>query len=238
MKYCDIHCHILAGVDDGPSSDGQMYAMLDAMYSDGTRVLCVTPHYHPGYFGHNTDAAEDAFSRLSEYAENKYPDMRLLRGNELRYAPGCLSWLADGMCRTLNGTDYLLVDFSQDESARNITGALERLLSAGYTPVLAHAERYSKLSFTLKELEEYRANGVYIQVDVRSLFRDYGRGAQCRANRILKRGLADVVASDAHDMKSRIPGLTDGFGLIKKKYGTDYAEHLFYKNPLSIVGAD
>lgn len=238
MKYCDIHCHILAGVDDGPSSDEQMYAMLDAMYWDGTRMLCVTPHYHPGYFGHNTDAAEDAFSRLTEYAARKYPDMRLLRGNELRYAPGCLSWLADGLCRTLNDTDYLLVDFSEDESARNITKGLERLLSAGYTPVLAHAERYSKLSFTLKELEEYRANGVYIQVDVRSLFRDYGRRAQHRANMILKKGLADAVASDAHDMKSRIPGLSEGFRLVERRCGTDYAEHLFYNNPLTVVGAD
>lgn len=238
MKFCDIHCHILAGVDDGPSSDKQMYAMLDAMYSDGTRALCVTPHYHPGYFGYNTDAAEDAFSRFSEYAGGKYPDMRIFRGNELRFAPGCLSWLADGLCRTLNGTNHLLVDFAEDESAKNITKALERLLSAGYTPVLAHAERYGKLSFTLREIDEYRSNGVIIQVDVRSLFGDYGRRAKCRSKKILKRGMADVIASDSHDMKSRAPGLTEGYILVKKKYGADYAKQLFYNNPLSVMGAD
>ena len=64
MFFTDIHIHALYGVDDGAKTEAEMQAIVDASYADGIRTLCVTPHFHPGYFGDNENHAETAYQRL------------------------------------------------------------------------------------------------------------------------------------------------------------------------------
>ena len=49
MIFADIHIHALYGVDDGARNKIMMFKMIDAAYKDCTRVMCLTPHFHPGY---------------------------------------------------------------------------------------------------------------------------------------------------------------------------------------------
>ena len=72
MGLADIHIHLLFGVDDGAKDEDEMHAILDAAYQAGTRVLCCTPHFHPGYFGDNYDKVNAAFKRLSSYVQKTY----------------------------------------------------------------------------------------------------------------------------------------------------------------------
>lgn len=233
MKFADIHIHALYGSDDGPKTEQQMQELVDAAYADGTRVLCLTPHYHPGYFGENRDASQQAFEALTAYAREKYPDLELYLGNELRYSRGCGEWLETGACRTLNRTDHVLVDFYHDEPQKNIVRALERLMNAGYTPVLAHVERYREISTaTARELAR---KGIWLQIDVQSLFGGYGLGAQLRAKALLKAGLVDIVSSDAHDLSRRRPELSKGYQYVTRKYGEEYANAVFYENAVGLL---
>lgn len=236
MSFADIHIHALWGVDDGARTEQEMYAMLDASWADGVRTICLTPHFHPGYFGDNVRKSAEVFQRLTQYAAGKYPEMRLYLGSELRYCDQCLVWLAEGRCRTLNGGSYVLVDFSEKEPERNIVKGLERLMSAGYRPVLAHAERYSGLSSTA--VWELSRNGVRIQIDVQSLFGEYGFGAKSRCRRLLNAHLVDLAATDAHDLDRRSPILSRGYRAVQKKYGKAYADALFEKNSLRLLEGD
>ena len=40
----DLHCHILPGIDDGPSTMEQAIEMAIAAFWDGTRTIVATPH--------------------------------------------------------------------------------------------------------------------------------------------------------------------------------------------------
>ncbi len=221
MTYSDMHIHALYGVDDGAKTEEMMLAMVDAEYQDGVRFLCLTPHYHPGYFGDNRDAVLRAYEQLCRTAEVRWPDLKLGLGNELRYDRGCLSWLRDGLCHTMNGTNYVLVDFIEDEENGRIHQALDRLLNAGYTPILAHAERYSRMKE--QDIREFRENGVLIQVDTQSLFRGFGFFIQRRCKTLLKSRLVDLAGSDAHDLSRRPPGISDFSKAIGNLCGKDYA---------------
>lgn len=221
MTYSDMHIHALYGVDDGAKTEEMMLAMVDAEYQDGVRFLCLTPHYHPGYFGDNRDAVLRAYEQLCRTAEVRWPDLKLGLGNELRYDRGCLSWLRDGLCHTMNGTNYVLVDFIEDEENGRIHQALDRLLNAGYTPILAHAERYSRMKE--QDIREFRENGVLIQVDTQSLFRGFGFFIQRRCKTLLKSRLVDLAGSDAHDLIRRPPGISDFSKAIGNLCGKDYA---------------
>ena len=221
MTYSDMHIHALYGVDDGAKTEEMMLAMVDAEYQDGVRFLCLTPHYHPGYFGDNRDAVLRAYEQLCRTAEVRWPDLKLGLGNELRYDRGCLSWLRDGLCHTMNGTNYVLVDFIEDEENGRIHQALDRLLNAGYTPILAHAERYSRMKE--QDIREFRENGVLIQVDTQSLFRGFGFFIQRRCKTLLKSRLVDLAGSDAHDLSRRPPGISDFSKAIGNLCGKEYA---------------
>lgn len=235
MHFADIHSHLLHGVDDGAASEAMSRRMLDAAYAAGTRLLCLTPHCHPGYFGDNSEKAALAFSRLQAYAAEKYPDLQLLPGNELRFSTGCLSWLENGTCRTLGSTDYVLVDFREMEKAETILGGLNRLLNAGYIPILAHAERYRNLPG--EQIPRLRDKGVLIQVDAQALLMGFGLGQWQRSMRLLSKGMADFVSSDAHDLKSRPPQLERAWEYVKRKFGQTYARELFWNNAVRLLFA-
>lgn len=235
MRFADIHNHILFGVDDGAKTEMDMQKLIDASYADGVRHLCFTPHYHPAYFGEHQEEIAMGFQIASNYAAAQYPDLTLYLGNELRYERSCIEWLEQGHCRTLNDTQYLLVDFLYPEPADAIMDAMLRVLNGGYTPVLAHVERYESLHRDMREVERMKSWGVILQVDTQSPLGGLGRGAKYRSRRLLATGLIDLVASDAHDLFYRPPQLRPCFEFISKRYGEDYAIQLFWERPMRIL---
>lgn len=49
------------------------------------------------------------------------------------------------------------------------------------------------------------------------------------ALRYIRWGMAQLISSDAHNMKNRAPNLKEGYRFVKKKYGEDYVDW-FEKN--------
>lgn len=223
MTFADIHCHTLWGVDDGAKDAESMQKMLDAQYEEGVRYLCFTPHYHPGYYGHNEERAERAFAEAVSYCE-KYPDLRLLLANELHYAPECLSWIKGKTCRRLGQTRCVLIDFRENEDEEAIVHGLSRLVNAGYVPILAHAERYLHLNVATVGL--LKQDGVLVQVNAASCLGGFGIRARAQARRMLAKRMVDFVSSDAHNLTSRPPQLQRGYQYIAKKYGAEYATYV------------
>ena len=113
MPFFDMHCHMLAHVDDGAQNTETMFAMLEAAYADGIRAICLTPHYSPYLYGDTYEESERSFAVLQKYVADKHPDMHLFLGHELGYHGGCVPALESGRCRTLAGSRYVLVDFPE-----------------------------------------------------------------------------------------------------------------------------
>lgn len=233
MSFTDIHIHALYGVDDGAKTEEQMQRMITASYKDGVRVMCFTPHFHPAFFGDNKEDTIRAFREAKAFAEHFYPNMRLLLGNELRYSKESINWITDGECCTLNGTEAVLTDFIYSESAGNIVSAMNRILNAGYRPVLAHVERYINLKTdTVRELAQ---NGVWIQVNAASVTGANGFKMKHRANTLIKEQLVDFIASDAHNMDKRPPMISTAYKCIVKKFGKAAADALCCNNALQML---
>lgn len=230
----DIHIHLLSGVDDGAKDENRMYEMLDAAYADGTRVICATPHFHPGFWGDNKEASSKSFDKLKSYAE-KYDDLQLYIGNEIRYSPNCLEWIENGMCRALNNTRYVLIDFLEDDKADYIVSSTLKVLNTGYVPILAHAERYEEFHGDFREIIQLKQCGVVIQIDAQSPLGGWGRGSKKRSRKIIGNHLADIVASDAHNVSSRPPQMSNCYNYVVKNCGEWYANEIFWKFPKMIL---
>ncbi len=233
MVFADLHRHLLPGLDDGAASEEDMKRMLDDAYAEGVRLLCATPHFHPGFFPYSEEKRAKAYAALEAYAAGKYPELTLFPGAELRYADAATEWLSSGICPTLAGSSCVLVDFLPDVSAEVVMTAMRKLLNEGYLPLLAHVERYPALEPA--HIEELKSMGVRLQLDAGSLFGEWGVKAKARARRLIRFYRADVVGSDAHRPESKICSLPQAYRLAARLSDETYAEALFYRNPYEIL---
>ena len=205
MAFFDLHTHILFGVDDGAKDEHEAHKLLRMAYEDGTRAICLTPHFSPYLFGDTSAASQLAYARLCEYAEEHFPDLELFLGHELGYYDSCLTALSDGRCRTLAGSRYLLVDFPAGVSFSVLREGLDRLLQVGYCPILAHAERYRALGHRLNWLRDFVEFGGLVQLNAGSAVGDFGKFEQKQFKKIIQADLAHFIGSDGHNTESRKP---------------------------------
>jgi protein-tyrosine phosphatase len=233
MIFADIHNHALSDADDGARSEEMMYQMVDAAYADGVRHLCLTPHFHPIFFGDNREASEESYRKLQAYAAQHCPQLKLYLGNELRYGPNCDGWMREGFCRTLGDTSLVLVDFPSEASQRLIIRGLSQLLSMGYRPILAHAERYTNLK--VHAVQDLVRNGIQIQINAGALTGAFGCRVRFRARQLLRHRLVSLVATDAHDLHRRPPLLSSGYQLTVKYTDKDYADRIFCSNAVDLL---
>ena len=235
MTFFDLHTHILCGVDDGARTEQEMHEMLRIAYEDGTRGVCLTPHYSPYLFGDTSASSERAFERLREYAAEEYPDLELYLGHELGYHESCVQALNDGRCRTLANSRYLLVDFPSAVGFFELRAAMERLLRMGYRPVLAHAERYRALAHRLRWVRDFMEEGGLVQLNAASAVGDFGGFCQRQWKKFVKNGLVHVIASDGHNTDSRRPCISVCLPALEKYCTPEQIDRLTRANALALV---
>ena len=235
--FCDLHCHILYGVDDGAETIEEARALIDHAYSSGTRVICFTPHYNP-LRALESSGAEETFRSFSAEMKEKYPDLTLFLGAEVLYHQRICESLSRGACRTLNGTRFVLVEFLPDDDGQYIVSSLESIAARGYTPILAHAERYHAFLKRPKYALSLAESEIPIQLNVRSVIGQNGKRVKKFCNLLLKEGAAAVIASDAHDPDYADARLDEGYRMIHDKFGPDYANTIFSIMPRVLLGLD
>lgn len=241
IDFVDLHCHALFCVDDGAKDKTTMESMLDLAYSDGTRYICFTPHFKIFEFDSEDEMYEQMqrldrrFKVACQYVDEKYPDMQLFLGNEIMYHSDANESLALKKCHYLGDSSYALIEFDPDASAYEIENSILRLLRKGVRPLIAHVERYHAIVKDFSFAKSLRDYGALFQVNSRSITRfKFGKIAKF-LKLALKKGLVDVVASDAHDSSSFPPQLSKAYEIIVKNYGYEYANSIFHSKPLAIL---
>lgn len=230
----DIHCHALYGVDDGASSIEESIAMLRRADSQGIKAVVLTPHYRFGMFGYPTEQVQAHFGLLKQEAEKI--GIALYLGCEYHVNSRILEALQENQCFSLAGGDFVLTEYSFNTDFSYIYTQTQKLISCGYIPVIAHVERYECFLKDPKLCPELSNTGAYIQINADSVLGLDGKAAEKFCRKILKKGWADIVASDAHGITRRACHLKECMEYITGKYGEAYAELLFKGNPGKVVG--
>ncbi len=229
-EYTDIHCHVLPGVDDGSRSMGQTLEMLRIAESEGFRNIIATPHYREGRFQTSGEKIRLKLQEVRRCAAEAGIRVNLYAGREIFYSGALEEHLESLEVGPLNASDYLLIEFSPFEDFKYLRNALENVLGLGFTPILAHAERYQCLVKRWENVEQLRGMGCEIQVNGDSIVGGNGYKVRRFVHRLLKKGLVDYVGTDAHDEKDRSPRIRKCAALLCKKYGEEYAGELLNDN--------
>lgn len=225
----DIHCHILPGIDDGAVDMDQALEMLRLAWADGTSAMILTPHYR------DNSKQEALFEALCRRAKEEMPDMELYLGNELLYHHETVTDLESGRAKPLNGSQYCLLEFGANVWKSQVEMAVSDILCNGWTPIVAHAERYAIFRTDPNLLDEILNMGALIQLNADSVAGKHGLRTKWFCRRLLKARKVHFIASDAHDTQKRPPLLGACRQMIGKKIDPSYADRLFCDNPRAVL---
>ncbi len=225
---------MLSGVDDGAQSLQEMTDMARLANNDGIDTVCFTPH--SGVHGRDSDPEKlkKMFADASVLLKNLFPSMSFYLGNELYYSCDIPEKIRRGIYMPINGSRYVLVEFSVGLDLFNIESNIKLIKRAGFTPILAHAERYRSVFPKARIIRELKNMGALIQVNSRHVTRQNIFG-KCKGYRLFKEGLIDIIASDCHNTGRRKPEMRECYEYLSKNFGKAYADRLTKINPRLVL---
>ena len=234
----DIHSHILPGLDDGASNMEETIAMLGIAYEQGIRKMVATPHYHLGRYESTISKIEQSLEQVRMEVKRQGILMELVMGNEIYYHSEAIRDVGLGNVSTLGGSSCVLVEFSPGSSLSYVRQALDFTIREGYTPVVAHVERYIELTKDIDDVAGLIDMGCYIQMNAGSIAGNAGMKIKSFCKKLLKNELVHFIATDCHGVNSRTPELKKCVQYIIKKFGDDYAKKLFIENPETMLSGE
>jgi len=215
----DTHCHLLAGVDDGPRTDAEALRLARKLVAEGVTTVLCTPHFSD-QFPTPVLLARQRHERLRselglvgiELETHLAAEVSVARA--LNTPPGRLS------ARSFGGR-YLLVELVRDTPREAASEVCARLGSFGLAPVLAHPERCTAVQADPALLDEAKAAGALVQVVAPSLSGRMGNDIWTSAWQLVESGVADLVASDAHRVSANSPQFAAVGDLIESRCGRE-----------------
>lgn len=229
----DLHIHLLPGIDDGAASPEVTKLMLERARDLGFRTLVATPHL-PGPLNDRYQARVDrAFDLTRELAAPLGVEVRL--GFEAALTPNLPHRLERGEPATLGGSKAVLVDLPFGAWPQHASETFFALQTAGYTPVLAHPERYADVQRDPERAVDLAARGVLLQVTIGSLAGVFGKAPRRTAEALLRRGTVHLAATDAHSAKHRFMAVPDGLERLAEIVGEAGVERLTVPGPRALL---
>lgn len=231
--FVDLHCHWVAGVDDGAPTSDVSRAMLEGLAELGFERVIATPHMRPALFDNQTGDLRAAYERTCGAL-----DVGALPALDL----SCEHFFDEVVYRRLRSGDGLpypggaavLLEFYESSFPASVDRLLSELRRDGLTPVIAHPERYHALWDQPDILDRLLDVGAVALLDVAALVGKYGSRPRRCAELLLERGAYHAACSDAHRPED-IREVGRGMKLVRERYGETELGKLFREGPLEIL---
>ena len=180
----DQHSHILYGLDDGVKMQEDSLAILGWLEEQGVSEVWFTPHIME-----DVDELKAVYTGgltlnlAAEYMIDTVFEDRLDRRDLLEHGP-----------------ETVLVETSAIAPPMNLWAVLDRILKAGYRPLIAHPERYRYMD--QGDYRELHNLGCFLQLNLPSIVGFYGEEVRQRAVYLLDKGWYRMVGSDCHRFRA------------------------------------
>ncbi|HHH10685.1 MAG TPA: protein tyrosine phosphatase [Sorangium sp.] len=232
--YIDLHCHWVAGIDDGAHTVENSSAILKALWQVGFSKVIGTPHMRTAMFDNTKAEIEQAYAHtlaalageedlpaLGLASEHHLDDevfAQLIGGGGLPYPGGCAA----------------LIEFPNTRFPVHHGRRLFELRCKQIRPVLAHPERYRPVWNDITVLDTILDGGTVLLLDVAALVGKYGRRAHKCANQLLEEGYYYAACSDAH-RASDAEAVAKGIEQLRRAAGAQEAQFMLCEGPQRIL---
>lgn len=232
----DIHTHILPNIDDGSVSIEDTMEILKNAKEAGFKALVSTSHYIEGSYEADNEKKKELLNNIKMEAKNREIDIDLYIGNEVFITENIISLIEKNKIISINNSRYLLVELPRTGGLNGLQNCVFKLFSAGFTPIIAHPERYSFVQRDPNILLEFLDQGVLFQMNSGSLLGHYGKTAQKTARILLEHKMVQFIATDTHRSTNiSYECIGDIKKQICKSLGKEYINILLNENPIKIL---
>ena len=196
---CDVHCHLLPGVDDGfPTVEKSLHA-LKKLEQRGVKKMVFTPHFMKDYPDNHREAIMAKFEAYKAEAA-QVSGIELHLAAEYMLDACFLDHFKEGFLTLDKGGNHVLCETSYMMYEHGITEMIYEIMCAEYQPVIAHPERYE---YANREIYfRWKDKDYQYQLNLLSLAGTYGSNAVVKARYLLKEGMYDYVGSDMHGLSN------------------------------------
>jgi protein-tyrosine phosphatase len=235
IPLVDIHCHLLAGLDDGPRTDEEALAMCRMAYAEGTRVAAATAHQNERWKDVSPDRIRTATQRLAELLKRAEIPLSVHPTAEVTARPDLGdAWEKHALLSVADRGQYMLLEMPHGLFV-DLRPTIAALAKARIRPILAHPERQPELLHEPGELEQLIAAGCLVQVSSHSVTRPASRNDERALRDWFRRGIVHVMGSDGHSTQRRPPAMADAYYRIRKWTDSKVADRVCSTNGFAIL---
>jgi len=194
-----MHSHLVPGVDDGSDSVDTSLALLEGFVALGYKKVITTPHIRPDYFPNTPEILAAGFKKLKSAVESAGLEIELEFAAEYFVDFDFFKTMESDNLLTFSG-NHILIEISTFSAPPNLFDTVFQLRVKGYQPILAHPERYVYFA-NLEAFEKLKDFGCLFQTNILSLAGHYGKEVKELSNKLLKKGMVDLLGTDMHHIR-------------------------------------
>ncbi len=198
--HVDLHSHLIPGIDDGSKTMEESIELIKRLKSFGYNKIITTPHIMMHRYPNSSTNIKDGLAAVRERLNQEQIDIEIEVAAEYFLDEHLMGLVAQYDILTF-GKNYLLFEMSYINHPVNLEDMVMAMIKAGYTPVLAHPERYVYMSKNFSKYAALKALGVHFQLNLNSLAGYYSDEIQKIAFQLVDAGMINFVGSDTHRMR-------------------------------------
>lgn len=227
----DLHSHIIPNVDDGSRSLEDSVNLIKESIKLGITDIVFTPHFEsiPNRMIPNININE-SFNAFKKHLEDENLNINTYLGNEITISDNLIKDLKNSKCLSINGSKYILLELDFFAAEEEIGELIYELELAGYSVIIAHAERYMYADY--KYIEMLVREGALIQINATSIITKHPFLRKF-IMKLIKNNLVHFVSSDVHF--GRENKMLEAYQMVAKKFNKDIANKLFIENPRKVL---
>jgi protein-tyrosine phosphatase len=194
----DIHSHLIPGIDDGSPDVLTSVELIRELRNLGFKKIVTTPHISELY-PNNSDSILDGLNQLTKELKSQKIDIEVSVAAEYMINDVFEEMIQADLPLLTLPQKHILVEMPHFSEPVNLYKVIALLIAKGYTPVLAHPERYRHYNGNMLQYERLKSYGCRFQVNILSLVGYYGQTVNECALALLNNRMIEFVGTDLHN---------------------------------------
>jgi protein-tyrosine phosphatase len=231
----DMHCHLLAGLDDGPRTPEDVLEMCRIAHGEGTRMVAALAHQNERWSEVTPELIRKGVERLTVALRQAGLELDVFPTAEVTAHPETETlWDQGKLLSVADRKAYLLVEMPHQLFV-NLQPMARELGQRGVRIILAHPERQPELLHENGAIERLIRSGCLVQVSSASVT-DPKTAADRRALKSwFRRGCVHLLGSDGHSPRKRQPLMAAAYREICDWIGVAAADRVCGSNGATIL---
>jgi protein-tyrosine phosphatase len=235
LPLVDIHCHLLAGLDDGPRTLDDAQAMCALAQAEGVGMMSATAHQNERWSDVTPERIRQATAELRQALAAVGNTVQVFPCAEVMAAPQTVAaWRAGSLLTVGDRGQYILLEMPRGVFV-DLRPTVQALRQAGVGVILAHPERESDFLHVPGLIEELIVEGCLVQVSSSSVTEPRKRADVRALQQWFRRGIVHLLGSDGHSVRRRPPLLAAAYQRICQWAGTRVADRVCRTHGMAVL---